>query len=458
MDIQEFITTTARGPIGLDVLTSLAADSRSFGDDAQAAFRTQAELRQAAAQQVLDVASAGGRDSLLASEQRSFDRATQERDSVLALARGIEARTQQRAFVPATQVTSPAATETTDASPVLTRDAKMGDWLQRRGGYAYVGERGAETMRFGRIVRALALGNRAGLSALEQRALSEGSDSSGGYTVPEVLATRFIDRVRDALIVQRAGAQIVPMTSDTLHIARLAQPTEAGSPAITTAQWKLENADIEETSLLLERVTFTAHTLPVLLKLSCELADDSVNIDQIIERELAAQLASELDRAALFGSGTAPEPKGLVNQDGVDVASLSGAVDYDALIDAAALVAGRNFTPTARIYSTQVAASLAKLRTDGATGAYLTAPAYLDSIPAYTSNAIATTGSPATTTLIVGAFDQMLIGIRSTFRLEVSRVAGTAFEKMQVWVRAYLRADVQLAHPEAFVVREDATL
>ena len=44
----------------------------------------------------------------------------------------------------------------------------------------------------------------------------------------------------------------------------------------------------------------------------------------------------------------------------------------------------------------------------------------------------------------------LMLGLRSSFRLEVTRVAGTSFEKLQVWVRAFLRADVQLARPEAF--------
>ena len=38
------------------------------------------------------------------------------------------------------------------------------------------------------------------------------ADSAGGYTVPEVLASRFIDRTRNAMVVMRAGAQTVPMT------------------------------------------------------------------------------------------------------------------------------------------------------------------------------------------------------------------------------------------------------
>ena len=62
-------------------------------------------------------------------------------------------------------------------------------------------------------------------------------------------------------------------------------------------------------------------------------------------------------------------------------------------------------------------------------------------------------GIPANSTLMfVGDFTQLLIGMRTSFRLEVSRVAADAFERLQIAVRAYVRADVQLAHPEAFDV------
>jgi hypothetical protein len=49
-----------------------------------------------------------------------------------------------------------------------------------------------------------------------------------------------------------------------------------------------------------------------------------------------------------------------------------------------------------------------------------------------------------------------MIGVRTNMTMEISRVAadstGSAFSSMQWWIRAYLRADVQLAHPAAFVV------
>ena len=85
MEITQFITETSKGIIPLATLTSLAADRRAFGDDVLAAFKTQVELRSTTAQAVLTDAEKAGRDTLLASEQRSYDAAVRERDSILSL-------------------------------------------------------------------------------------------------------------------------------------------------------------------------------------------------------------------------------------------------------------------------------------------------------------------------------------------------------------------------------------
>ena len=448
MNLEAFVKETK--PVTLADLSAIAADRAAFGDDVLAGFKTQVQLRSTAAQGVLDAATAANRDTLLASEQRSYDTHIRERDSILALLQSVEKRTESRSYVPPTQTmrTEPSIEH---ASPVLGKEQRCADWVKARGG-RYIGERGSESMRFGSVVRAFATGNRNGLSDLELRALSEGSDSAGGFTVPEVLSGTFIDRMRNAATVFRAGATVAPMTSDTLHLARLKQPgVSVGSPAAAAAPlaWKTENAPITEGDITLERVTFTARTLPLLVKMSVELSEDSSNIDAIIERELSQAMALELDRVALIGSGTPPEPAGILNQNGVDVGAMSGNADYNSIIDAVGDVAERNHVANARVYNADMARNLAKLQTG--LGVYLVPPPYLDNAREFVTNAI-NLGSP-NGGFIVGDFTQLMVGIRTSFRLEVSRVAGTAFENLQVWVRAYLRADVQLAHPEAFAVR-----
>jgi hypothetical protein len=64
--------------------------------------------------------------------------------------------------------------------------------------------------------------------------------------VPAPLSARVIDLARNRTVVFRAGAQTVPMTSQTLALARL---TSEGSPA-----WKSENATITAADMVFDRV------------------------------------------------------------------------------------------------------------------------------------------------------------------------------------------------------------
>ncbi len=101
-----------------------------------------------------------------------------------------------------------------DASITLRQDQRVVDAV-RNAGCAYASETArGERLSLGKIVLAMATGNRAGMSDLEIRAMSEGTDSAGGYTVPDIVGARFIDRAREASTVFRAGAQTVPMTSE----------------------------------------------------------------------------------------------------------------------------------------------------------------------------------------------------------------------------------------------------
>jgi HK97 family phage major capsid protein len=448
MEIQDFLVET--GLVPLATLTALATARGGAGDDVVSAFTRQIERRSAAAEALLTAARAAERE-LLASENRDVDRLMWERDKVLPLLRHVQQQTDVAYHVPLSQAPE---TRTTEPAPAtLTREQPMGQWLQRRGAYAYQGERGVDALRFGAIVRAYALNNRTGLSELERRVLAEGAGSTGGFTVPEVLGAQFLDRVRNAMAVQRAGATIVPMSSETLHLARLAQPGATPGP-----QWKLENADIVESSLALERVTLNAKVLTTIIKLSVELSEDSTNIDSVIEHELSQKFALELDRVALMGSGINPEPLGILGQPGVTVRSNGGVRphNYDFVVAAITEVWARNHNPTARLYNADLARLMAFIKApswagdeDGPT---MPEPPIVAAVPPYRTNQIPSDSSPLVTSLYVGDFSQLLIGMRTSFTLEVSRQAADAFTKMQIWVRAYLRADIALAHPEAFCV------
>lgn len=95
---------------------------------------------------------------------------------------------------------------------------------------------------------------------------------------------------------------------------------------------------------------------------------------------------------------------------------------------------------------------------EATTNAPLGAPASFESLQKLVTNQVSITrtqGSASNATdIFLGLFPQLLIGMRTQLVLEVSRQAGdssaSAFRDLQIWLRAYLRADVGVALPGYF--------
>jgi HK97 family phage major capsid protein len=344
---------------------------------------------------------------------------------------------------------------------VLAPEQRMADaWQRRRPSQAFT-EEDQRDFSLGRYVRGIVTGSWED-AELERRALAEGTNSAGGFLTPEPLATTVIDRIRNQARVIQAGARTVGMESDTMAIPRLATGV--------TGTWRNENTAVNESDPVFERVTFTARTLAVLTRLSYELFQDMTPAGaDIIETELIQALAVELDRVALRGSGTPPEPKGVKNQTGVTTitnGTNGGAMSWDMLVTAAATVEANGFNPNAAIVNPRATRSLALLKDNNL--AYLAPPSYLSNLNVLVTQQIptnVTTGSSTDTSeLYVAQWDQLLIGFRPQVSISVERTGGPSgmigvkssqdryIDTMQIGLLAFLRADIQLGHPEAFVV------
>lgn len=305
---------------------------------------------------------------------------------------------------------------------------------------------------FDRFVRGIVTGNWEGVDP-EQRAMSIGTPTAGGYLVPAALSARVIDKARNAARIFQAGAQTVPMESSTLKLARV-----VGDP---TAAWKVENAQATASDMTLDSVDLTARTLMSIVKSSVELVEDAEGVDGVIENALSAALALELDRAALRGAGTPPEPRGVRNTSGVGIQSMgaNGATaTYAAISSAVQTVREANGEPNAAIIAPRTAGTFDRLV--DSTGQPLRPPTSFEDLDILTTAQLPvnlTQGSSTDTSEVyVGQWNELLIGVRTNLTIEVSRQASTggesAFDRLQVHIRAYLRADVGVAQPSHFVV------
>lgn len=325
---------------------------------------------------------------------------------------------------------------------ILTREQKLTDWSRDNG---HADEFAGEQPNFDRYIRGISTGDWQNASL--ERALAEGTNSAGGYVVPAPIANTVLDLARNATRVVQAGALTVPMTSQTLRIPRL---ENEAAPS-----WRTENSVVPEADLIFGAVTLQARSLTRMVKISRELLEDSdPSVSDVIARSFGAQLALELDRVALRGSGSAPEPLGVRNTSGVTVTShgANGAAlnTYDWFLDAIGVVRGNNYEPTAIILAPRSITSLSKLKDSQLN--YLAPPAGLPPIlPTKQVPTNLTVGtSNDTSEVYTGDWRLLAIGIRTSFALEVLRERFA--DNLQVAFLAHMRADVAVLQPAAFTI------
>lgn len=297
---------------------------------------------------------------------------------------------------------------------------------------------------FGEFVRGMVMGT----NNLDIRnALSEGTDSAGGYTVPTALQRQLIDVMRARTVCVQAGAMTVPLDTATNTIVRIASDPVAG--------WRLENGSVAESDPTFEGVVLAPKSLAVIVKVSRELLDDSMNLEQALLEAFGGAMAAEVDRVGLVGSGTAPEPPGIFNTTGINVVSMGtdGATltGYGSLLDAVYEIELDNGpAPTGMVMHPRTKRVIAGFA--DTTGQPLQAPPALAEVKPYVTTNMPINQTQGTainaSSIIVGDFSQMFLGVRQELRVEVLRESFA--DKLQYGFLAHMRFDVAVAQPKAF--------
>lgn len=299
-----------------------------------------------------------------------------------------------------------------------------------------------QPLSLGRAIIGLATGNWKNARS-EKLAMSEGQNAVGGYLVPEAFSKTIIDCARAKTAVIQAGGITVPWPSPSDHMT---MARVAADPAFVVYG---ENSQIASQNLTFDAIGFTAQKLACLITLSRELAEDAPNAPALIEETIARALASELDRLALVGSGSA-EPNGLVNYTGVTATDSVGAIEWQDVHNAAVAVRAANHEPTAYICSPTIGGDLDLLQASTA-GTWLGAPPSVANVPRFT-----TTNCPDAD-LFIGDWSQFVFALRQDATIEVSTQAGDAFAKHQMLIKLTWRGDVGCLNSSAFHVLKGIT-
>lgn len=318
----------------------------------------------------------------------------------------------------------------------LRSDQSFRSWATARGD-APESIRG---MNAGQFLRAMVVSDK---SEMERRALSEATDSAGGFTVPDVLSAELIDKARAQSVVMRAGAQTVPLTSDSNTIAKvLTDPTPG---------WRNEAAAVANEDATFGAVVLTSRSLAVAVDISAELMADSLNLSVALPNILAAAFAVELDRVALIGSGSAPQPRGVLNTIGIGTFAQDGvSANYSNLSKARTGILTANRGP--------VSAYVMHPRDEGrfvdlvdSDGQPLRAPDAVAQIPILTTTSLPVDGGAGSdeSTIFAGNFAHLLVGIRSGVQIELFK-GPKYISNLQYTMVAHLRADIAVQDPKAF--------
>ena len=301
---------------------------------------------------------------------------------------------------------------------------------------------GANDLSLDRVIRGIATGYWAGAEA-EKRAMSEGTATAGGHLVPAPLAARVIDKARSQSVAVQAGASTVPMDSETLKYA-----TVTGDPTIAIVG---EGSAISDSDFTFGSSTLTAFKLASLHFVSLELLEDANNLESFIESSLAEQFALGMDNQVLNGTGSSA-PTGILNTSGINSVAVSGALaNYDKFSDGVGEIRKDNFyNPLGMVIHPRDVAALDKLK--DTTNQPLVPPQSYSALNMFQSSQLAIDGGSGSdeSNIIIGDFSELLLGMRTELRLEISREAKDAFEKGQVAIRAYMRFGVSIPRPTAF--------
>jgi HK97 family phage major capsid protein len=249
------------------------------------------------------------------------------------------------------------------------------------------------------------------------------------------------------MVLNAAGLTTVVM--DAKKQTRSAVVTD---PAAT---WHTEAGSISAGNPVFALRELTAQTLIARCQGSVELAQDSPDFGSQLSQVMARSMAAELDRVGLIGSGTPPEPRGILGTSGIgQVTSVGVLADYAKFVTAVStlLTAGVPLgVATANlILGPNTWARLENLATGIASDkTQLPRPRALQDTRFHVTSALAPSGSPLRASAFMGDFSQLLLGVRREVSVEAVKATDYVGKLVIDWV-AYGRFDYVVARPKSF--------
>jgi HK97 family phage major capsid protein len=284
-----------------------------------------------------------------------------------------------------------------------------------------------------------------------RNALSEGTDTAGGYLVPTFVMPQILEALVPMSSVLTAGASIVPLDMGAKTF------TQAAIDNIPTAAWRAESGSVAQSDPTFRAVVAAPKSLAFYFKVSRELLADGANLETALTTVIAQAFAKELDRAALRGTGTAPEPRGVLNTVGVGAvgngangAALAGYTNFFTALQTILSVDGP--MPTAAIMSPRSLVKLGGLL--DTTNQPLVPPPLLQKMQMLATSQVPNNLTVGTSTdcseIYIGDFSRVRFAMRE--RVSIQKLGELFATTGEIGFLGHVRADVMVEYPKAFAV------
>ncbi len=290
----------------------------------------------------------------------------------------------------------------------------------------------------------------------ERRTLLTSGDAASLYPTQH-RGDLYIDMLRSALVTGRLGATVLDGLVGDQDIPK--------QTASSTAQWVTEDGALTETDADFADVSMSPKTVGAMTSYSRRTLINAVpSIENIVRRDLAAVIANAIDLQAIIGDGTGNKPTGVINTAGVHELTLATPSWAEVLafiasiqtVDADLGTLGWALTPKAqaKLRGTN------KVSGEAEHGFLMTEPGSLAGYPAAVTTSLPNPDADgvASTTVVFGAWSQLLIGYWSATDILVNPYETTAYARGRVLVRAMRDVDVAVRHGESFAYADDLSV
>ena len=289
-----------------------------------------------------------------------------------------------------------------------------------------------------------------------------GTPTQGGNLVKtDLLMGSFIDILRNKAAVMQLGATFLPGLVGKVEI-----PRQSG---VSATQWIQETGTVTGSNATFDKVALDMKTIAAKSFVSRNmLRQVTMSVENFVRNELATSIALAIDLAALSGSGSGSEPKGLASQTGiltVEGGTNGAAVTFDHLIDMETKVADANADGTSMAYLANAVTIGALKKIKDANNNYIWKPivgASRNAIPGEVNgypvarsnqarkNLTKGTSSGVCSEIFFGNWADLLIGEWGVLEILPNPYSAAAYDNGGLEIRALQSVDIAVRHPESF--------